>query len=293
VKASAKRDELRASALGTAACLFATLVAPVLAADGNSFQPNQSFKDCEVCPEMVAVPSGAFTMGSPNNEAQRKDNEGPQHEVRFARPFAVGKFAVTFDEWDACVAERGCNGYRPWDRRWGGGRQPVIFVSWNDAKAYVTWLSRKTGKAYRLPSEAEREYVTRAGTTTPFWWGTSISTQQANYYGVETYGNGSKGEYRHSTMPVDAFAANPWGLHQVHGNVWEYTEDCWNDSYLGAPTDGRAWTSGNCLTHALRGGSFVDEPASLRSARRIGGGGNDVRSTESAGFRVVRPIDAR
>jgi formylglycine-generating enzyme required for sulfatase activity len=129
------------------------------------------FKECENCPEMVVVPSGSFTMGSPASEEGRGNEEGPQHSVTLAKPFAVGRFAVTFDEWDACVADGGCNGHRPDDKGWGRGRQPVINVSWADAKAYVAWLSRKTGKPYRLLSEAEREYVTRAGTTTPFWWG--------------------------------------------------------------------------------------------------------------------------
>ena len=146
---------------------------------------------------------------------------------------------------------------------WGRGKRPVINVNWDDAKAYVAWLSRKTGKTYRLLSEAEREYVTRAGTTTPFWWGSSISTSQANYDGNYTYGSGSKGEYRQKTMPVDSFQPNPWGLYQVHGNVWEWTEDCWNDSYNGAPTDGSAWTaaiavSGSCAAapgSAIRGSS--------------------------------------
>jgi formylglycine-generating enzyme required for sulfatase activity len=156
---------------------------------------------------MVAVPTGSFTMGSPESEKERYKDEGPQHRVTFDRPFAVGKFAVTFEEWDACAADGGCNGYRPNDQDWGRGRQPVINVSWDDAKNYVAWLSRKTGKTYRLLSEAEREYVTRAGTNTPFWSGGSISSQQANY----AYG-GPKGGYRQRTLPVDSFQANPWGL---------------------------------------------------------------------------------
>ena len=169
-------------------------------------------------------------MGSPASETERTPREGPQHRVTFARPFAVGKFAVTFDEWDACVADGGCNGYKPKDEGWGRDKRPVINVNWDDAQAYVAWLSRKTGKTYRLLSEAEREYVTRAGTTTPFWCGPSISTSQANYDGNHTYGSGSKGEYRQKTMPVDSFQPNPWGLYQVHGNVWEWTEDCLNDT---------------------------------------------------------------
>jgi hypothetical protein len=141
----------------------------------------ETFKDCNECPVMVVVPAGAFIMGSPESEQDRGGNEGPQHLVTFAKLFAVGAFAVTFDEWDVCVANDGCNGYKPKDHGWGRGSHPVINVSWNQAKAYVAWLSRKTGKPYRLLSEAEREYVTRAGTTTPFWWGSSISTDQANY----------------------------------------------------------------------------------------------------------------
>jgi formylglycine-generating enzyme required for sulfatase activity len=176
--------------------------------------------------------------------------------------------AVTFDEWDACVADGGCNGYKPNDEGWGRGRLPVINVSWSDAKAYVAWLSRKTGKSYRLLSEAEREYIARAGTTTPFWWGSSISTHQANYNGNYVYNNGLKGEYRQRTIPVDSFAPNPWGLYQVHGNVMEWVEDCWNDSYRGAPTDGSSWTSGNCNSHVLRGGAWDSLPQFLRSADR-------------------------
>jgi formylglycine-generating enzyme required for sulfatase activity len=209
------------------------------------------FKECATCPEMVVVPAGTLTMGSPESEPGRSTDEGPQHAVTFARPFAVGRFAVTFDEWDACATDGGCGGNRPSDQGWGRGRRPAINVSWNDAKAYVAWLSRKTGKTYRLPSEAEREYVTRAGTTTPFWWGSSISTSQANYNGNYTYGGGARGEYREKTLPVDTFQPNPWGLYQVHGNVSEWVEDCWNDS---APSDGSAWTSGDCSSRVVRGG---------------------------------------
>jgi formylglycine-generating enzyme required for sulfatase activity len=212
----------------------------------RALKPNDTFKECDKCPEMTVVPAGSLTMGSPANELFRDPREGPQHGVTFARQFAVGKFALTFAEWDACVADGGCFGYRPGDEGWGRGRQPVINVSGYDAKAYVAWLTKKTGKSYRLLSEAEREYVTRAGTSTPFWWGTSISTSQANYNGEFTYGNGVKGEYRGRTLPVDSFQPNPWSLYQVHGNVMEWVEDCYNGSYEGAPTDGSAWTSGNC-----------------------------------------------
>jgi len=129
------------------------------------------FKECDSCPEMVVIPAGHFIMGAPETEEGSSSDEQPQHSVTITRPFAVGRFAVTFHEWDSCVAAKGCKNYRPADRGWGRGRRPVINVSWEDARAYVAWLSRETGKPYRLLSEAEREYVTRAGTTTPFWWG--------------------------------------------------------------------------------------------------------------------------
>ena len=243
-------------------------VAPSLSQDAErALEPGAAFKECDQCPEMVVVPAGSFMMGSPASEVGRHDNEGPQHQVMIERAFAVGKFAVTFDGWDACVADGGCNGYRPLDQGWGRGQRPVIRVSWDDAKAYEAWLSGKTGKGYRLLSESEREYVARAGSTTPFWWGSSISTGQANYDGTSTYGK--QGEYRRKTVPVDSFEPNPFGLYQVHGNVWEWTEDCYHNSYNGAPLDGSAWTTGDCSRRVLRGGSWVDTPRNLRSAYRL------------------------
>jgi formylglycine-generating enzyme required for sulfatase activity len=188
---------------------------------------------------MVVVPAGSFTMGSPDNERDRRYQEGPQHRVTFDRALAAGKFAVTFDEWDECIDDGGCGGYRPADQGWGRGRRPVINVSWNDAKAYVAWLSRKTGKTYRLLSEAEREYVTRVGMSTPFWWGSGITTIHANYDPRRSYdtNGGTQESYRQKTEPADSFEPNPWGLYQVHGNVWEWTEDCYHGGYNGAPTD--------------------------------------------------------
>ncbi len=261
---------------------------PLLLERERALKAKDVFKECEACPEMVVIPAGSFTMGSPASEPERHSSEGPQHQVTFARQFEVSKFAVTFEEWDACVADGGCNGYRPDDRAWGRDKRPVIFVSWNDARAYAAWLSRKTGKTYRLLSESEREYVTRAETPTPFWWGSSISTQQANYKGTFTYGSGSKGEYRERTVPVDWFQPNPWGLYQVHGNVFEWVEDCWNGNYTGAPTDGSARTDGDCNYHMVRGGSWLNDPQSLRSAFR-GRGTTDVRAV-NVGFRLGRTL---
>ena len=235
-----------------------------------AMRPGKVFRDCPECPELVVVPAGSFTMGSPSSEEDRYSNEGPQHRVTIAAAFAVGKYEVTFAEWDACVAAGGCNGHRPGDRGWGRGRRPVIDVSWEDAKAYVGWLSRQTGERYRLLSEAEWEYAARAGTTGPFHFGSTISTDQANYNGYFTYGRGRKGVFRKKTVPVGSFPANGFGLHDVHGNVWEWVEDCWHGSYTGAPTDGSAWvTGGDCHRRVLRGGSWDFIPRFLRSANRL------------------------
>jgi formylglycine-generating enzyme required for sulfatase activity len=254
----------------------------------------QSFRDrlangepCSVCPEMVVVPAGTFTMGSPPSELGRFDSE-EQVPVTITRPFAVGKFAVTFDQWDACVADGGCNGHKPDDKGWGRGNRPVINVSCNDSKAFAEWLSLKTGMAYRLLSEAEHEYVTRAGTTTPFWWGSSISPNQANYNGDYTYVDGPKGEYRGRSVSVDNFEANPWGLFNMHGNVWEWTEDCWNDINEGNPGNGSARTTGDWSRNVVRGGSWASNPKYLRAAFRFG----ITAGTRGSlfGFRLARTL---
>jgi formylglycine-generating enzyme required for sulfatase activity len=252
-------------------------------------------KECDSCPEMVVVPAGDFIMGSPESEDGSSADERPQHSVAFSRPFAVGRFAVTFDEWDACVAAGGCKKYRPSDRGWGRSRRPVINVWWEDAKAYVAWLSQRTGKPYRLLTEAEREYVTRAGTTTPFWWGTSISSRQANYdaeFAYPTIGY-HKSEYRRQTLPVDCFDPNPWGLYQVHGNAYEWVEDCWHENYQGAPADGSAWIAGDCSRRMLRGGSWNFAPWHLRSASRgwLAAAAFSRGGLVGIGFRVARTLE--
>lgn len=226
-------------------------------------RPKDVFKDCDVCPEMIVVPAGTFTMGSPLSEKGRTGDEGPEHLVAFARPFAVGKFSVTFAEWDACVAGGGCNGYRPGDLDWGRDRQPVINVNWNDAKAYVAWLSRKTGKPYRLLTESEREYVTRAGTRSAYWVGPVIAGSQANYNATA-----QNGPYLRRSNPVDSYAPNPWGLYQVHGNIEEWTEDCYSENYNVSPTDGSPWVQSDCKFRVVRGGSWAYRPVALRSADR-------------------------
>ena len=219
----------------------------------REYQPGDYFKDCDDCPGMVVVPSGSFMMGSSDNEQGRDSDEGPRHLVKIDEPFAVGRFEVTFDEWDACVADGGCRGYE--DEDWGRGKRPVINVSWEDAQAYVAWLSQATGEEYRLLAEAEWEYAARADTATRYWWGDEITPEYANY---------EESGY-HRTTEVDSYPANPWGLYNMHGNVWEWVEDCWNDSYKGAPSDGRAWTTGDCGRRLVRGGSWFSDPKSLRS----------------------------
>jgi formylglycine-generating enzyme required for sulfatase activity len=198
----------------------------------------ERLRDGSTGPEMVVIPAGEFLMGSPEDESERQANEGPQHPVVFAQSFAMGRYAVTFDEYDRFCEATGRE--KPGDQGWGRGRRPVINVSWEDTVAYCGWLSQETGAPYRLLSEAKWEYAARAGTKTAFWWGDEIDTTRANYNGEYTYRNGPKGEYRQKTVPVDAFEPNPFGLYQVHGNVWEWVQDAWHGSYEGAPTDGSA-----------------------------------------------------
>jgi formylglycine-generating enzyme required for sulfatase activity len=258
-------------------------VAPLSLMQEKALKPKGTFKECTSCPEMVVVPAGSFTMASPASEPGHSADEGPQHTVTIARPFAVGRFEVTFDEWDACAADGGCNGYRPSDEGWGRGRRPVINVSWDDAKAYVAWLSKKTGKPYRLLSGSEYEYATRAGTQTAYPWGDAIGTNNANCHAC-----GSRWDAK-QTAPVGSFAANAFGLYDMVGNVREWTEDCYHDTYNGAPTDGSAWIEGgNCYDRVVRGGSFLLAPAFLRSASRYWFT-TDYR-LRYLGFRVARTL---
>ncbi len=239
-------------------------------------QAGETFRDCADCPEMVVIPAGSFMMGSPAGEAGRYDDEGPRHRVTIPRAFALGKYEVTFAEWDACVRGGGCS-HRPMDLYWGRGNRPVMNVNWDDAKEYMRWLSRKTGRDYRLPSEAEWEYAARAGTTTATHFGYRISPSQANYNGNYSYNGGPKGVYRQQTVAVGSFPANAFGLHDVHGNVWEWVEDCWNESYRGRPpSDGSAWTTGTCTPRVLRGGSWVYSVFDVRA---------DYRFRNSTGYR--------
>ena len=225
--------------------------------DMRCLRPKDTFRDCLECPETVVLPAGSFIMGSPASEEARLDNEGPQHKITIARPFAVGRFEVTFDEWDACVFAGGCL-HQPDDAGWGRGRRPVIDVSWDDiTNEYLPWLSRKAGKTYRLLTEAEWEYAARAGTSTPFSTGWTITPDQANFHGFFTYGGGARGVDRNQTLEVGSFEPNAFGLHDMHGNVFEWVQDCYEENYDGAPVDGSAVTTGDCTYRVQRGGSWV------------------------------------
>jgi len=233
---------------------------------------------------MVVMPAGEFTMGSPPSEGGAE----VQHRVTIATPFAVSKFEITFEEWDACVMDGGCGGYRPDDEGWGRGKRPVINISWEDGQAYASWLSNKTGKQYRLLSESEWEYAARAGTTTRFGQGDSISPGEANYNG-SIDGSGPSAVNRQSTMPVGSFPANGFGLHDMNGNVSEWVEDCWHDEYAAKPPiDGSAWLEGNCNGRVVRGGSWEDSQVELRSAARTGGDKEDRFYTD--GLRMARSL---
>ena len=272
------------------------------------------FKDCPTCPELVAVPAGEFLMGStPAQGAAADGRESPQHKVS-VRGFAAGRFAVTRGQFAEFVkatnyqtdAERGGGcfalqasgwGIQPkWNWRNPGFKQaddhPAVCVSWEDTQAYVGWLYKITGRNYRLLSEAEREYATRAASTTAYWWGDSMTPEQANYNSGDAPASAGaagtgKAAWRKATVPVNQYAANPMGLYNVHGNVWEWVQDCHHDNYQDAPTDGSAWAQ-QCVgkKRMMRGGGWVSEAAGLRSATRAWFA-PDLPS-HGGGFRVAR-----
>jgi formylglycine-generating enzyme required for sulfatase activity len=250
----------------------------------RALKPLASFRECaKDCPEMIVIPAGSFMMGSPATEKGRYYDEGPQHKVTIAKPFAISKYEVRFADWDACVSVGGCPQGGAGDAGWGRGTQPVIYVSWDDAQAYVAWLSRMTGKAYRLLTEAEWEYAARAGTTTAYSWDDDIKKDgKANCNGCGSQWDGRR------PAPVGSFAPNAFGLHDMHGNVREWVEDCYHDNYSGAPTDGAPWTGGADCSLVVRGGSWGDLPQDLRSARRLWT--SSVDRYAYRGFRVGRTL---
>ncbi len=249
--------------------------------------PLSTIRDCPDCPEMVVLAGGEYRMGSPDTEQERGADEGPVHAVSVKR-LAMGKHEVTQGEWKSVM------GSNPSHFKACGPRCPVEQVSWNDAQEFIRKLNEKLGLAgrpdrYRLPSEAEWEYAARAGTTGPFSFGGPITVHKANYDGDFSYAGSPKGQYRGKTVEVGSLPANPWGLHEMHGNVYEWVEDCYHDSYNAAPKNGGAWATGcDGNVRVLRGGSWVDSPRDLRSALR-NWFSPDVRNYV-CGFRLARTL---
>lgn len=254
-------------------------------------QPPVVVQDCrDVCPEMVVVPAGEYTMGSPITEPGRDPLEGPQHLVRIARSFLVGKFDVTVGQYARLMAETGhnngdtCNERPDLDWRNPGFPQvdssPVVCVNYLDAQAYIAWLSKKAGRAYRLLSEAEHEYVNRAGTSTAYWWGPAIGANHANCREC-----GSAWDNRR-TSPGGSFAPNPFGLYDTTGDVYVWVADCWNATYDDAPPDGSPNLKGDCTHRGLRGGGWGSGATHLRSAFRLADPSGARH--DNMGFRVAR-----
>jgi formylglycine-generating enzyme required for sulfatase activity len=287
----------------------------------KALKGGDTFRECkEHCPEMVVIPAGTFVMGSPDGETPvigldgkqkpgplapkeegRGANEGPQHEVKIASAFAAGKYAVTFEEWDECAALGACPPAS--DPGYGRGRKPVISVTWDDAKKYVAWLSSMTGKDYRLLSEAEWEYAARAGTRSAYSFGDSyppskriceyanfadISLAGVKFQGIMASASDVCDDGHAVAAPVGSYKPNAFGLYDMHGNVFQWTEDCYADNYKGASTDGAAATTENCGLRVTRGGSWNTLPGFLRSAFRYGGT-PDGRAYD-VGFRVGRTL---
>lgn len=294
-------------------CFAAVLISAVLASPAAAEEKHdREFQECPNCPVMVGIPAGKFAMGSPANETGRFQNEGPQHYVT-VRAFALGKYDVTSEQFQTFLTATGyqpvpCNpllntkwtspphgvAYPPFDvepRRW-----PAACLDWKDAEAYIGWLNtrvreqhpgRTESGPYRLPTEAEWEYAARGGTTTSRWWGNDLGHGNANCNGC-----GSKWDNQ-VLADVGSFGPNPFGLYDVLGNVWQWTADCWHDSYVGAPADSRAWTTrSDCKKHVLRGGSWDNVPVFIRSAARSSGApnGGEYDYSTLAGFRVARDL---
>jgi formylglycine-generating enzyme required for sulfatase activity len=272
-------------------------------------KPGQTFKECRNCPDMVVVPAGTFMMGSPADEPERRENER-QRRVVHARPFAIAKTETTWDQWEACVRDRWCDGVgvehalRTLENGqpnanfvdWGRGTRPVVGVSWFDAQNFVGWLNWKTGQddAYHLPSEAEWEYSARAGATTAYPWGAKLDHNFGNF-GIPGPGLGGKAEGRDvwvdRTAPTASFPANAFGLHDMNGNVFEWVEDCYEADFANAPVDGSANKQGNCANRVFRDGTFMSNPYMQRSSRRGAPYPATQRGRNYLGFRVAKTLE--
>ncbi len=250
------------------------------AESSEHFSPGTSFSDCVDCPEMMVIPAGSFEMG--DLTGKRTGREQPAHKVTLKQKFAIGKYEITYAQWDSCVANGGCK-HSANDKNYGRGQRPVGDVGWNDAEEYVTWLAKKTGQTYRLPSEAEWEYVRRAGSTKNFPWGDKLGKGNAVCY---TCGIG--GVTATISATVGSYAPNEFGVYDMVGLVGEWVEDCGNINYEGAPTDGSAWLTGDCSRRIERGGSFYHGEKYLGPSYRFSKN-VDARQPER-GFRVARTL---
>jgi len=243
--------------------------------------PGLNFRDCRDCPEMVVVTGGVFDMGSPDTEVGRWDNETPLHNVALPT-FAIGVYETTFDDWTACLEDRGCGGYDPSDQAWGRGKRPVINVSWHEAVAFTDWLSEETGLQYRLATEAEWEYAARAGSSTAFPWGDGISEGRAVCSDCGTRWDKFK------TANGDKLESNAFGLHHTVGNVWEWVADCYDDDFEQTPVDGAAMARGHCDLRVIRGGAYISDVRDVRSASRFFA--ETGKRSKRIGFRVARDL---
>jgi formylglycine-generating enzyme required for sulfatase activity len=275
--AAAKAQQAAEEAAAAAAAAEAARKAADAKMAGTTASEVKTFKDCSGCPEMIALPAGSFTMGSKSGDG----SEQPAHTVNIAKPFAISRFEVSVAEWKACHEAGACD-FMP-SRKGMTDTSPVYNLSWLDAQKYVKWLSKQTGKQYRLPSEAEWEYAARAGTKTEYWWGDAVGTGMANCKNC----GGDWNRKRPAT--VDTFEANAFGLQGMNGSVWEWVADCWFDDYEGAPGDGSARDRKNCQSRVLRGGSWRNDASYARSASRFNYD-HDVRYVLN-GFRVARTMN--
>lgn len=275
----------------------------------SALPANLQVEGCEACGQMAVVPAGSFLMGTATDELGRYPSEGPQHEAKI-QSFEIGRTEVTQGQWKAVMGQislppshtgawQSVKQFLKRVKQMGEPNNPSAFkacgdacpvenLSWNDAQAFIHELNTQTGQTYRLPTEAEWEYATRAGTKDAFWWGSSVTTEQANFDGTTAYNGGATGNNRKATVRCDAFNANAFGLYNVLGNVWEWTQDCWNPNYEAAPADGSAWLTGDCKQRVMRGGSWIDNPKHIRSGMRS----KDTTKVRDfyAGFRLARSL---